>query len=91
MSALERSTVTTAQVALNASAATQVFTAGDRRFAEIKNLDTSIVVYLGSTSALTSATGYSLAAGATFALDNFIGTIYAIAASGTPSVAVIMW
>ena len=43
----------TAQVALNASSAVVVLAAKSRVFAEVKNLDASIVVYLGGDSSVT--------------------------------------
>ena len=58
----------------------------------IQNTDASIVVYLG-TSAVTSSTyGVSLAAGSSITLDSLGPNekIYAIAASGTPKVAILM-
>lgn len=57
----------------------------------VLNIDSSITVYLGHNSGVTSANGFPLAAGAAFTFEGFSasGSIYAIAASGTPTVALI--
>lgn len=67
----------------------------NRTYAEVKNLDTSIVIYLGhigsGSGVVTSSNGYPLAAGATFGFSNMGDAVYAIAASGTPNLAIIEW
>jgi hypothetical protein len=56
----------------------------------IQNLDSSIIVYLGSSSVTTSSYGFSLLAGQTYTIDLLASDqLYAIAASGTPNVAVL--
>lgn len=86
-----RSSFRTEQNALSTSA--ELVAAGmiGRRAIEIKNTDASIIVYLGMTSAVTSSTGYPLAAGEAFMFEDYDGPVYAIAASGTPTVALIEW
>lgn len=66
-------------------------TGGRRRAVEIKNTDTSISVYLGQTSGVTSSTGHLVKAGESFVFEDYGGDIYAIAASGTPTVTIIYW
>jgi hypothetical protein len=58
----------------------------------IQNIDNSIVVYLGASNVSSTSYGISLAAGATVKLDRLSAEekLYAIAASGTPKVAVLM-
>ena len=82
--------VATAQTALNSSSAVAILTAKSRVFAEIKNVDASISIYVGDTG-VTSSTGYLVKAGEAFQLDNFVGVLYAIAASATPTVHTIQW
>lgn len=63
-----------------------------RRRVAIRNLDTSIVVYIGHSSAVSSANGWPLlggtGAGESIALYTQ-AAVWAIAASGTPVVAII--
>lgn len=59
-----------------------------RHRAVIKNTDGAITVYIGATAAVTSTTGMPIAGGESVALY-YRGVLYAIAASGTPTVAII--
>jgi hypothetical protein len=79
------------QVTLSVSNAIAVLTAKTRVFAEVKNLDASIVVYIGGDGAVTSATGRPLAPGEAVTFSNYVGPLYAIAASGTPKVSRMEW
>jgi hypothetical protein len=54
----------------------------------VKNLDASIVVYVGEATGVTSSTGFPLAAGESVALYT-TAVVYAIAASGTPAIAIV--
>jgi hypothetical protein len=83
MVASQNALSTTAEVVLTANQ--------NRTYAEVKNNDGAIVIYLGHDSGVTSSTGYPLAAGATFGFSNMGDAVYAIAASGTPTLAVIEW
>jgi hypothetical protein len=58
----------------------------------VQNTDASIVVYLGGSTVTTSSYGVSLAAGSSITLDSLSPNekLYAIAASGTPKVAILM-
>lgn len=79
----------TSQVALNASTATAVPAANltGRHSVTIQNLDAAIDCYLGD-STVTTSTGLKLSPGGSISLPlSEAVTIYAIAASGTPSVA----
>ena len=84
----------TAQIALNASTATKINTVGGTPSSHyklyVKNLDSSINVFIGLTG-VTTSTGLRLNAGETTIIDPVVaGTdIYAISASSTPSVAVM--
>lgn len=59
-------------------------------FREFKNLDAAITVYIGPDNTVTTTTGHRIDPGQTFTLAGtgrvYVGPIYAIAASGTPSV-----
>lgn len=79
------------QTALNSSTSVAIAQNLNRTYLEVKNLDASIVVYLGHATGVTSSTGYPLAAGATFGFSNMSDAVYAIAASGTPTLAIIEW
>lgn len=79
----------TTKTALNASTAVAVSAASALKArTTIRNLDTSITVYVGG-SGVTIANGFPLLAGTVLG-ESFTfagsGTVYAIAASGTPSV-----
>ena len=55
----------------------------------VTNLDPTIIIYLGSSSVTSSSYGYPLLGAQTFFVDLLPGdNLYAIAASGTPNVAV---
>lgn len=85
-----------ALVALNASTATilTIPSANEDSYSQnltisIQNVN-SVTVYLGDSTVTSSSYGYSLAPGSTFTADLLPNDeIYAIAASGTPNVAVI--
>lgn len=85
--------LTTAQVALNASTATLVAdTRNDRIFINLLNNDAAILIYVGTSSSVSSTTGYTLrAAGGTLNMDGYVGPIYAISASATPSIIYAEW
>jgi len=56
----------------------------------VQNLDSAIIVYLGSSSVTTSSYGFALLAGQTYTVDLLASDqLYAISASGTPNVAVL--
>lgn len=80
--------ITATQNALSTAAEAIFSVRPSRHRAVIKNIDTSITVYVGETVDVTSATGLPLAAGESIALYT-TAAIYAIAASGTPTVALL--
>lgn len=59
-----------------------------RTRAVVKNIDSSITVYVGEADTVTSSTGMSLLAGESISLFT-TAAVYAIAASGTPTVALL--
>lgn len=79
------------QNALSTAAEVIGVTNGRRVRLTILNADASIVVYLGADSGVTSGNGFPLAGGASFTFEGFsaAGEVYGIAASGTPTVALI--
>lgn len=90
MSTVKRS-LFNSQNALSTVAEKVLSTRAGRTFAEIKNMDAAITVYLGKDNTVSSANGYVLKAGEAFSLDNFVGEVWAIAASGTPTVCILEW
>lgn len=87
MPALTKAFVT-GQNTLSTSAELLAAERSGRRRITIRNHDGSILVYVGTTSSVTSSTGFALGAGATIALESD-AAVYIIAASGTPLVSFI--
>jgi hypothetical protein len=58
---------------------------------KIKNLDASILVYIGDSNAVTSSNGYELGSKVEITITDYAGPIWMIAASGTPTVAFLEW
>lgn len=79
------------QNALSTSAELVLAARRSRVFCEVKNADSSISVYVGGTDAVSSSNGHLLKAGEALAFENYVGPVYAIAASGTPTVTTIEW
>lgn len=79
------SNLATGQVATSTSAATLVIARPTRTSVLVRNLDTSISVYVGLAT-VTSGNGMLLKAGESCSFT-FVGLIQVIAASGTPTVA----
>ncbi len=76
------------------TAAEEIFVANKGvSFREVKNVDASIAVYIGNSSSVTTSTGHKLAFGESFAFEGEAAkqSIYAIAASGTPTVTLAEW
>lgn len=86
--------VASAQVTVSNASATSIVTGADTDNIQglsvaVRNADAAITVYLGG-SAVTSATGFALLAGATIAVDlQPAETLYGRAASGSPVVHVL--
>jgi len=73
--------------ALNSSTATAIAAIRPNRYgALVQNTDSSITVYVGNTG-VTSSTGTPIVAGGSLYFPTF-AALYAISASGTPSVTV---
>ena len=85
------SALTTGQNALSTTSEVVVAANLARVFAEIKNADASISVYLGKDSGVSSTTGHLLKAGEAFGFERYTGPIWAIAASATPTVTWVEW
>ena len=77
------------QNALSTSSEKIVSAFNGARRVKIKNLDASIVVYVGTTTAVASTNGWGLKTNDVLELDDVAGELWAIAASGTPSIAII--
>jgi hypothetical protein len=90
-SAPSASTLTTGQSALSTSAAQVIATNAARNYAEVKNTDAAILMYIGMSGALTTANGHLLRPGEAFGFRGYTGPIFMIAASGTPTATFIQW
>jgi hypothetical protein len=86
-----RTNITTLQNALSTTAEEVLAADPSRLYAEIKNTDAAISVYFGDTNAVTASNGYLLKAGEAFSFLDYTGPVWMIAASGTPTVAVVRW
>lgn len=73
------------QVTASGTAGTLVASRATRRYVTVKNLDTSLTVYIGIAT-VTAGNGMPLKGGESVSLD-FTGLIQVIAASGSPIVA----
>ena len=83
--------MTTSQNALSTASEVIGVTAGRRVRLTILNTDTGITVYFGNTTGVTSSTGFPLKPGAAFTFEgpSASGEVYGIAASGTPTIALV--
>lgn len=81
----------TGQNALSIAAEVVLAANGSRLFAEVTNDDATIKVYLGDDNTVTAANGHVLKPGASFSFEGYTGAIWAIAASGTPTVTFVEW
>lgn len=77
--------IASSQLATSTTAATLVVARPTRRSVTIKNLDTTITVYVGPAT-VTASNGMPLKAGESISVT-WVGLIQVIAASGTPTVA----
>lgn len=75
------------QITTSTAASTAVAARGSRRTVIIKNIDTTITVYIGIAT-VTAANGMELKAGESIALDT-TALIQVIAVSGSPKIAYI--
>jgi DNA-binding beta-propeller fold protein YncE len=72
--------------------AVAVFAANANRiFAEMKNGDAAISVFVGPDNTVTAANGYLVKAGEKISFDGYTGQVWVIAASGTPPISHISW
>lgn len=85
------STLTTGQNALSTSNEVVLAANATRIFAEVKNADAAINVYLGKDNTVSAANGHLLKPGEAFSFEHYVGAIWAIAASATPVVTFIEW
>jgi hypothetical protein len=60
-----------------------------RIYAEVKNADSAINMYIGVDANLTTANGHLLAPGEAFGFEDYVGPVWCIAASGTPNLTII--
>lgn len=85
------SALTTGQNALSTAAESVLAANSNRVFAEVKNADAAINVFLGDDNSVSAANGHLLKPGEAFAFQGYTGAIWAIAASGTPNVTFVEW
>ena len=83
--------INTTQNALSTSAELVLAARRSRVFCEVKNADAAINVYIGGTDAVTTSTGHLLKPGEAIGFEGYVGPVYAIASSGTPTVTTIEW
>ena len=79
------------QNALSTSAEMVIAANPNRRCLELVNTDGTISMYVGPTAGVLTTTGYLLKAGVVVRMEGYTGPIYAIAASGTPSISFMEW
>jgi hypothetical protein len=63
----------------------------ERIFLKITNDDAAIKVYVGPDSGVTASNGHVIKPGAEMTMEGYIGPIWMIAASGTPTVTYAEW
>lgn len=85
------SSLATGQNALSTTAEVVIASNASRIYAEVKNSDSTISMYIGDDNTVSSTTGHLLAAGATFGFENYTGAVWAVAASGTPTITFVEW
>jgi hypothetical protein len=83
---------TTTQNALSTAAEVVIAANTSRIYAEVSNPTASgIIIYLGKDATVTTANGHILESGKSFGFQGYTGAIWAIAASGTPTITTIEW
>jgi len=87
----KNNSLTTGQNALSTAAEVVIAENPNRSFAEVTNDDAAIKVYLGKDSSVSTTTGHVLKPGVSFGFEGYTGAIWAIAASGTPTVTFVEW
>lgn len=88
---MSNNSLVTGQNALSTDAELVIAESPNRQFAEVKNTDASISVYLGKDATVSASNGHLLKAGEAFGFEGYTGPIWAIAASSTPTVSFIYW
>ena len=83
--------LTTGTNALSTTAELVVAARADRICISITNTSTDILTYIGFTSAVTAGTGHAISPLAECKMEHYIGPIYMIAASATPTVTYAEW
>ncbi len=80
------SNINASQAATSTSASQVLAARLTRRSVSVKNLDSSITIYIGHDGTVSSTTGMELKAGESISIDSS-AAIFAISASGTPRLA----
>lgn len=83
--------MTVGQNALSVTAESVLAANANRIYAEVKNTDASVAMYVGKDNTVSSTTGFLLAAGESLGFEDYTGAIWMIAASVTPTVSFIEW
>ena len=89
--AFNSSLMTPGQNALSTSAEVVIAANSARIFAEVKNADAAINMYIGFDGTVTTSNGHLLKPGESFSFEGYTGAIWMIAASGTPTTTFIEW
>lgn len=91
MSLHKSNILTTAQNTLSTSAELVIAARNERIYLKIHNASTDIAVYVGYDSGVTAATGHKIHFVSEFEMEGYVGPVYMIAASGTPTVTYAEW
>lgn len=91
MSLHKSNSLTVGQNALSTAAEIVIAARADRIYLKITNDDASIKVYVGTDSGVTSSNGHVVKPGAEMTMEGYVGPIWMIAASGTPTVTYAEW
>lgn len=84
-------TLLTTRNTLSTSAEVIIAENTSRKFAEVKNNDTAISIYIGMDNTVSASNGHLLDPGDAFGFEKYSGPIWAVAASGAPVVTTIEW
>lgn len=82
--------LTISQNALSTAAEKIVDASPVRRRVRVKNHDGSIIVYIGTSASVSSSNGFQCRTNEIFEVEGVIGELWAVAASSTPSVGIVI-
>lgn len=77
--------------ALSTNAEIVVAARPERIFVKITNTSTDILTYIGFASTVTAGTGHAITPLTEMTLERYVGPVYMLSASGTPTVTYAEW